>query len=100
MTQSRFLFAQDQDIGVRDSHVTEPAEIRRLSSQNERVWARLERGPASRSELSKIAPNITARISDCRKKYRPLGRSPEVVSENTTTGVTIYEIVSWPRPDA
>ncbi len=35
----------------RDTHVTEPAEVVRLSAQNQRVLARLQQGPASRVEL-------------------------------------------------
>ena len=50
-----------------DSFVTAPEEIRRLSDQNQRVLARLQRGPASRHELQQIASNITARISDLRE---------------------------------
>lgn len=50
-----------------DSHITSPADIRRLSDQNQRVLARLQRGPATRHELQALASNITARISDLRE---------------------------------
>jgi hypothetical protein len=66
MTQSRFLFAQDVVLPS-DTHVTEPAEIRRLATQNERILARLQRGPATNYELAQIALKYTSRIDDCRK---------------------------------
>lgn len=67
MTNQKFNFARDEYIGVSDSHVTEPAEINRLASQNDRILARLKRGPATARELAGISLNYRARISDARK---------------------------------
>jgi hypothetical protein len=66
MTQSRFLFAQDAPLPV-DTHVTEPAEIRRLATQNELILARLQQGPATNYELAQISLKYTSRLSDLRK---------------------------------
>jgi hypothetical protein len=66
MTQSHFLFAQDAPLPV-DTHVTAPAEIRRLSSQNARILERLQKGPASNYELAQISLKYTSRLSDLRK---------------------------------
>jgi hypothetical protein len=71
MTQSRFLFAQDVVLPS-DTHVTEPAEIRRLSSQNARILARLQKGPATSYELSQIALKYTSRLSDLKKAGYPI----------------------------
>ena len=51
----------------RDSHVTDPSEIRRLTKQAEDVLRRLQQGPASARELSQIALKYTSRVSDLRK---------------------------------
>lgn len=67
MTQHAFQFAQDE-ILPRDTHVTEPAEIKRLANQNDAILARLQRGRASNAELSQISLKYTSRISDLRKK--------------------------------
>jgi hypothetical protein len=50
----------------RDSHILQAGDVKRLSEQNQRVLARLQRGPAHRRELQDIACNITARITDLR----------------------------------
>ena len=89
MTQPGFIF-------VRDSHVTDVPEQRRLSGQNAAVLARLRRGRATRRELTDIALNVTARVSDLRKYLRPMGESVEVIEEHQN-GLTVYAIVSWPR---
>jgi hypothetical protein len=67
MTQSRFLFAQDAPLPVRDTHVTDPDEIHRLRSQNDRILERLQKGPASNYELAQISLKYTSRLSDLRK---------------------------------
>ncbi len=71
-----------------DTHVTEPAEVRRLSAQNQRVLARLQQGPASRVELQWLACNPTARISDLRAAGY---RIPPPV-EDRATGVSVYRL--------
>ena len=79
-----------------DSHIIQPGDIRRLSDQNQRVLARLERGPATRHELQAIASNITGRISDLRAAgydipkpvhslYRLKKHQESATDERTTT---------------
>lgn len=53
-------------IHPRDSHVTEPSEIRRLTGQNARILARLKQGPATARELAALSLKYTSRISDLR----------------------------------
>lgn len=90
VTQPGFVFA-------RDTHVTHPAEIRRLAGQNLRILERLQQGLATNTELAALSKKYTGRISDLRAALRPLGLSPEVVERNTATGLTVYELVAWPR---
>jgi hypothetical protein len=66
MTQPRLDWTRDV-VFPADSHVVAPAEIRRLTTQNERILARLQSGPATNYELSQIALKYTSRIDDCRK---------------------------------
>lgn len=51
----------------RDSHVTDPSEVRRLTGQNADVLRALRRGPQSASALAAIALKYTSRISDLRE---------------------------------
>lgn len=53
-------------IFARDSFVTAPSKIRRLSGESANVLARLELGPVTRRELNTLTINPTARISDLR----------------------------------
>lgn len=62
----RFNFAADEVL-PRDTHVTEPAEVNRLSTQNARILDRLKRGPATNYELAKLSLKYTSRLSDLRK---------------------------------
>jgi hypothetical protein len=86
--QPRFGFAQDETfIQVADTHVTEPAEVNRLASQNEQILARLKRGPATNVELAGISLKYTSRISDLREAGYAIP-PPERVKG----GVTIYRL--------
>lgn len=76
---------------ARDSFVTEPEEIRRLTGQNARILARLERGPATRRELADIACNVTARISDVRRALKAEGR--DVQCDEAPGGRSTYFLV-------
>jgi hypothetical protein len=91
----RFDFSCDEVIQPRDSHVTDADEQKRLSGQTAALIARLRRGPAARADLAKLAPNITARVSDARAHLRPKGESVEVIERNRKTGYTLYAIVDW-----
>lgn len=59
--------ALDFTVPVRDSHVVQPAEVRRLAGQSLRIVQRLQQGRASNFELAQIALKYTSRISDLRK---------------------------------
>ena len=79
------------DLYPRDSHVLEPDEIHRLDASARKVLARLQQGRATRRELSEIALNVTARISDLRKAgYNP------VCVEKHKCGRTVYELQGTP----
>ena len=78
---------QPELIWVTDSHVTDPGEQARLSAQSARILARLEQGPATRRELTDIALNVTARISD----LRAAGYVVRVIERNRS-GRTVYAL--------
>lgn len=75
-------------IPVRDTHVLDPLEQRRLSKQSAEILARLQQGPATNSELAKIALKYTSRISDLRKA----GYNVQVCSRDGATGLTVYRL--------
>lgn len=79
MEQSGFLFA-------RDSHVTEPSELRRLSGQNLRILERLQRGPATNRELAAISLKYTSRVSDLR------AAGYDVQADRKAGGLTVYRL--------
>lgn len=81
----------------KDSHVLQPAEVRRLTGQNARVYARLAVGPATRRELAHYALNVTGRISDIRKYLEPKGQT--VVCDEQPNGLSVYRIVDLPKPE-
>ncbi len=80
MSQPGFIFA-------RDSHVTEPAELRRLSGQCQRILARLQQGPCNRRELQDFALNPTARLSDLR------AAGYTITADEKPGGLTVYRLV-------
>ena len=68
-------------------HPSVPAEESpRLSSQNAAILARLQRGPATNTELAAIALKYTSRISD----LRDAGYDVFVLSRDRMTGVVVY----------
>lgn len=69
-----------------------PSTRRRLSRQNAAILARLERGPATNDELSRIARKYTGRLSELRKA----GYNVRPVEQNHATGLVVYRLV----PDA
>lgn len=85
MTQSRLDFSRDVLL-PRDSHVTESAEVTRLAGQNGEILARLQRGPATNSELAKLSLKYTSRISDLRKAGYTIAMT------RVQGGLTIYEL--------
>jgi hypothetical protein len=73
-----------------DTHVTEPTEIARLSSQNQQVLVRLQQRPATNRELATISLKYTSRISDLREA----GHRIEVVEHDRKTGLVLYQLFS------
>jgi len=70
-------------------HPSVPAEERqRLSGQNAAILARLQRGPATNTELAAIALKYTSRISDLREA----GYEVSVLSRDRTTGMVVYQL--------
>lgn len=86
MTQNAFNFAHDVVLNPRDSHVTEPTEVKRLSTQNQRILERLLRGPCTNVELAKLSLKYTSRVSDLRKA----GFS--IIADRKARGLTIYRL--------
>lgn len=93
--RSGSLFDRDPDspdvLLPQDSHVVEPAEVRRLAGQNLRLLLRLREGPATRRELTAIALNPTARVSDLRKAGYDIR-----VTERRESGWSIYVLCAEP----
>jgi hypothetical protein len=75
------------DLQPRDSHVTDPAELRRLTGQSAAILARLQRGPATARELSALSLKYTSRISDLRKAGYDVR-----CREDAETGVSTYTL--------
>lgn len=82
----------------KDSHVLQPAEVRRLTGQNARVYARLNVGPATRRELAHYALNVTGRISDIRAYLKPQGQT--VTVDEQPNGLSVYRIVDLPKSES
>ena len=61
----------------------------RLSAQCQRILARLQQGSATRRELTQIALNATARLSELRMA----GYDVQVV-ERHPSGLTVYALVN------
>ena len=64
------------------------AEKTRLSTQCQSILARLQQGPASNSELARLALKYTSRISDLRDK----GYRIDVTERDYETGVAVYAL--------
>jgi hypothetical protein len=75
-----------------DPKVRGTEEEPRLSRQCQAILARLKEGPASNSDLMRIAQRFGARIHD----LRGAGYAIEIQSRDRVTGVTIYAME--PRP--
>lgn len=71
-----------------DPHVPDKDERIRLSKQAKRVLDRLREGPATNSELSKIALSYTRRISDLKEA----GHKVEIIRKQKN-GLNTYAIV-------
>lgn len=65
-------------------------ERTRLSRQNAAILVRLEQGSATRRELTAIALNVTARVSELRRH----GYNVQVVEHDHASGRTVYALVS------
>jgi hypothetical protein len=92
MTQPAFIFA-------RDTHLTDPAELQRLSGQCARILARLEHGPATGAELMQIAPRFGARLFDLREHLKPQGRTVKVIERDHKTGYVLYALYEMEQRD-
>lgn len=86
MTQSRLDFSRDVFLVPRDTHVTEPADVRRLGSQNAAILERLQRGPCTNVELARLSLKYTSRVSDLRKA------GYVVDAKRMPGGLTIYTL--------
>jgi hypothetical protein len=71
-----------------DTHVVQPAEVKRLATQNARILALLQQGPATREAIAAIGRNPTARISDLRQA----GYDVRVVERDYASGRTVYRL--------
>jgi hypothetical protein len=80
-------------IPVRDSHVLDVREQRRLTGQSLRILERLRQGPATRDDIAAIGRNPTARISDLRKYLQPQGLTVKCIEEDHKTGFSRYALV-------
>lgn len=65
-----------------------PFPPRRWSQQCERIYQRLQRGPATNQELAQLALKYTSRISDLRKG----GVCVECIEHDHVTGRTVYAL--------
>lgn len=72
-----------------DPHV-DPSDVSRLTGQNAAILARLERGPATNDELSRISRKYTSRISDVRAWLLRHGKT--ITCEHGTGGLNTYRI--------
>lgn len=72
----------------RDTRVTEPEEVRRLSGQNLRILKRLQHGPATNRELAQISLKYTSRLSDCKAA----GWDIRIVERDRKTGRVLYQL--------
>ena len=72
-----------------DPHV-DPSDVSRLTGQNAVILARLERGPATNDELSRISRKYTSRISDVRAWLQRHGKT--IVCQRGVGGLNTYRI--------
>ena len=90
LSQATFLsgFSQDEVITRRGVTLSAPA-TRRLSRQCAAIHERLQKGPATNSELSQIALSYTRRLSDLREH----GIAVECYQRDDTTGLNWYRLI-------
>ena len=89
LSQATFLsgFSQDEVITPRVT-LSAPA-TRRLSKQCAAIHERLQKGPATNSELSHLALSYTRRLSDLREH----GIAVECFQRDDTTGLNWYRLI-------
>ena len=73
-----------------DPHV-DADDVPRLTGQNAAILARLERGPATNSELAKLSLKYTSRISDLRVALARKGFA--IVYDRGEGGLNTYRLV-------
>ena len=89
-SQATFLSGFSQDEVITPRGVTLSAHAtRRLSKQCAAIHARLQKGPATNSELSQIALSYTRRLSDLREH----GIEVECYQRDDTTGLNWYRLI-------
>jgi hypothetical protein len=81
------------DLQPRDSFVTDPTELRRLTGQSAAILARLKQGPATARELSALALKYTGRISDLREAGYVI-----TCEDDPVTGKSRYRLIEEPQP--
>lgn len=88
-SQPSFLsdFSRDAAITPRGVTLSAPA-TRRLSKQCCAIYERLQKGPATNSELSQIALSYTRRLSDLREHDIAV----ECYQRDDTTGLNWYRL--------
>jgi len=65
----------------------------RLTKQCASIVARLQKGPATNTELSSIALRYSARIFELRKA----GYQIEIISRDDESGVCLYSLTKEPK---
>jgi hypothetical protein len=77
------------DLQPRDSFVTDPREVRRLTGQNQRILQALQQGPQTARALSAISLKYTSRISEIR-------RAGHDIRCEERGGISIYRLITAP----
>jgi hypothetical protein len=93
--QPMFRFGEDENEAFVSSEAFGPCGValsapatHRLSRQCAAIYARLQRGPATNSELSQLALSYTRRLSDLRAH----GIGVECFQRDDTTGLNWYRL--------
>ena len=89
LSQATFLsgFSQDEVITPRGVTLSAPA-TRRLSKQCAAIHERLQKGPATNSELARMALSYTRRLSDLREA----GYAVDCYKKDEETGLNWYRL--------
>ena len=72
-------------------HFADAEDVPRLAGQNERILARLRKGPATNVELAAVSLKYTSRISDIRA-HLAHATGERIVCRKGAGGLTTYTI--------